>query len=67
MLAFGTDWDVAPLNPLEGIYAAVTRRTLDEKNPNAWVPKEKISITEAVKNILLMVHLQVSRKINLEN
>lgn len=49
MLAFGTDWDVAPLNPLEGIYAAVTRRTLDNKNPNGWVPKEKITVKEAVK------------------
>ena len=49
MLAFGTDWDVAPLNPLEGIYAAVTRRTLDNKNPNGWVPREKITVKEAVK------------------
>lgn len=49
MLAFGTDWDVAPLNPLEGIYAAVTRRTLDDKNPNGWVPNEKITVNEAVK------------------
>ncbi len=49
MLAFGTDWDVAPLNPLEGIYAAVTRQTLDNKNPNGWVPKEKITVKEALK------------------
>ncbi len=49
ILAFGTDWDVAPLNPLEGIYAAVTRRTLDNKNPQGWVPSEKISVNEAVK------------------
>jgi len=49
MLAFGTDWDVAPLNPLLGIYAAVTRRTLDDKNPGGWFPKEKISVEEAVQ------------------
>ena len=49
MLAFGTDWDVAPLNPLEGIYAAVTRRTLENKNPQGWVPSEKIGVNEAVK------------------
>ncbi len=49
MLAFGTDWDVAPLNPLESIYAAVTRRTLDNKNPNGWVPGEKITVKEAIK------------------
>lgn len=30
-LAFGSEWTVAPLSPVEGIYAAVTRRTLDEK------------------------------------
>jgi len=47
-LAFGTDWTVAPLNPLLAIYAAVTRRTLDGKNPDGWVPEEKISVAEAV-------------------
>jgi len=47
-LAFGTDWPVAPLNPLEGIYAAVTRATIDGKTPNGWVPEEKISIDEAL-------------------
>jgi len=48
-LAFGTDWPVAPLDPLQGIYAAVTRATLDGKNPNGWVPQEKISVAEAVE------------------
>ncbi len=48
-LAFGTDWDVAPLNPLLGIYAAATRRTLDDKNPNGWVPEQKITVAEAVQ------------------
>ncbi len=47
-LAFGTDWNVAPLNPLLGIYAAVTRRTLDGKNPNGWLPEQKITVEEAV-------------------
>lgn len=47
-LAFGTDWFVAPLNPMWGIYAAVTRRTLDDKNPNGWVPEQKITVEEAV-------------------
>lgn len=48
-LCFGTDWYVAPLNPLLGLYAAVTRRTLDDKNPDGWIPEQKISIEEAIK------------------
>jgi predicted amidohydrolase YtcJ len=49
MLAFGTDWTVAPLNPLLSIYAAATRRTLDGKNPNGWIPEQRISVAEAVR------------------
>jgi predicted amidohydrolase YtcJ len=49
ILAFGSDWSVAPLNPLTGIHAAVTRRTLDGKNPGGWVPEQKISVEEAVR------------------
>ncbi|MEO5804275.1 MAG: amidohydrolase [Verrucomicrobiota bacterium] len=48
-LAFGTDWTVAPLNPMTSIYAAVTRRTLDDKHPDGWVPEQKISVEEAVR------------------
>lgn len=48
-MCFGTDWYVAPLNPLLGLYAAVTRRTLDDKNPDGWVPEQKISIEDAIK------------------
>ncbi len=48
-LAFGSDWYVAPPTPLEGIYAAVTRRTLDEKNPDGWIPAQKISVEEALR------------------
>jgi len=48
-LAFGTDWSVAPLNPVLGIYAAVTRRTLDGKNANGWIPEQKITVEEAVR------------------
>jgi predicted amidohydrolase YtcJ len=49
-LAFGSDWFVAPPTPLEGIYAAVTRQTLDGKNPEGWVPEQKISVAEALKS-----------------
>ncbi len=48
-LAFGTDWDVAPLDPMQSLYAAVTRATLDGKNPQGWVPELKISLAEAVE------------------
>ena len=47
-LAFGSDWSVAPATPLEGIYAAVTRRTLDDANPNGWVPEQRISVEQAL-------------------
>lgn len=49
VVAFGTDWPVAPLNPLYGIYAAVTRHTVDGKNPNGWIPEEKISVEDAIR------------------
>ncbi len=49
VLAFGTDWYVAPLNPMFGIYAATTRRTLDDKNPGGWIPEQKIPVEETVK------------------
>jgi predicted amidohydrolase YtcJ len=48
-LAFGTDWPVAPLNPLLGIYAAVTRATLDGKNPGGWFPEERLTLDEALR------------------
>jgi predicted amidohydrolase YtcJ len=48
-LAFGTDWDVAPLNPILGVYAAVTRATLDGKNPDGWFPEQKLTVAEAVE------------------
>jgi predicted amidohydrolase YtcJ len=47
-LALGTDWNVAPLNPMLTIYAAVTRATLDGKNPNGWFPEQKLTVPETV-------------------
>ena len=48
-LAFGSDWTVAPLDPIQGIYAAVTRRTLDGRNPGGWFPEQRITVEEALR------------------
>src|SRR5256714_6828614 len=48
-LAFGSDWTVAPLDPMLGVYAAVTRRTLDDRNPGGWVPEQKITVGEPLR------------------
>jgi len=48
-LAFGSDWSVAPIEPLLGIDAAVNRRTLDGKHPEGWFPEQKISVGEAIE------------------
>jgi predicted amidohydrolase YtcJ len=48
-LAFGSDWSVAPPTPIEGIYAAVTRRTLDDAYPDGWIPEQKVTVAEALQ------------------
>lgn len=48
-LAFSSDWPVVPLDPLLGIYAAVTRATLDGKHPGGWVPEERLTVDEALR------------------
>jgi predicted amidohydrolase YtcJ len=48
-VALGSDWFVAPADPIEGIYAAVTRRTLDGRNPGGWIPEQKISVEQALR------------------
>lgn len=48
-LGFGSDWFVAPATPLEGIYAAVTRRTLDGAHPGGWYPEQKIGVEDALR------------------
>jgi len=52
-LAIGTDWPVAPLSPMAGVYAAVTRATLDGKRPDGWIPEQKISVAEALQGYTL--------------
>lgn len=49
VLACGSDWTVAPIDPLTGIYAAVTRRTLDGRYPDGWIPEQKISLENAIR------------------
>ncbi len=49
VLAFGSDWHVAPMEPIMGIYGAATRRTLDGKHPDGWVPEQKITVAEAIR------------------
>ncbi len=48
-LVFGSDWTVAPLNPMLGLYAAVTHATLDGKNPKGWFPEQKLTPKEAIE------------------
>ena len=48
-LSFGSDWSVAPISPVKGIYAAVTRRTVDGKFPDGWFPEQKITPEEALR------------------
>jgi predicted amidohydrolase YtcJ len=47
-VTFGSDWSVAPATPIEGIYAAVTRRTLDGANPDGWVPEQKVTVEQSL-------------------
>ena len=48
-LAFGSDWTVAPIDPLLGLHAADTRRTLDGQHPEGWIPEQKITLDEALR------------------
>lgn len=45
---FGSDWPVAPLDPMTGIDAAVQRHTIDGKNPNGWHPEQRVSIEDTL-------------------
>jgi len=48
-LAFGSDWFVAPPDPVQALFAAVTRRTLDGANPDGWIPEQRITLDEALR------------------
>ena len=57
-LTFGSDWTVAPLDPVRGIFVAVTRKTRDLKHSSGWYPSEKISVEEVPDHILLIMPTQ---------
>ncbi len=46
--AFGSDWSVSSMNPLEGIEVAVTRRQPSEGPGAAWLPEERITLPDAI-------------------
>ena len=48
-LAFGTDYPVEPLNPMEGIYAAVTRKDRKGEEGDGWFPEQKLSREKAIE------------------
>jgi predicted amidohydrolase YtcJ len=47
-ICFGSDWPVAPIDPLTGLAAAVARRTLDGEHPEGWYPRQKVTIGDAL-------------------
>ena len=49
ILAFGSDYQVEPLNPMEGLYAAVTRKDRLGEEGEGWFPEEKLTMEEAIK------------------
>ena len=48
-MGFGSDWPVAPLDPVLGLDAAVNRQTLDGKHPEGWFPEQKVTLAEAIR------------------
>ncbi|MCA1577139.1 MAG: amidohydrolase [Acidobacteria bacterium] len=54
VLSFGTDWPGTsaseyPINPMLGLYAAVTRQTITGQPAAGWFPNERITIEEAIR------------------
>ena len=49
ILAFGTDYQVEPLNPMEGLYAAVTRKDRIGEEGDGWFPEQKLTMEEAIR------------------
>jgi len=47
-MAFGTDFPVSPLNPMQGIYRAITRLHEDGKPEGGWNPEEKLGLADSL-------------------
>ncbi len=61
-MAFGTDFPISELNPLLGVYRAVTRLHEDKKPPGGWIPKEKLTVVEALKHYTISSAYQMFRE-----
>jgi predicted amidohydrolase YtcJ len=48
-LAFGTDYDVEPINPMRGLYACVTREALAGGPAGGWEPQEKLPLPDCIR------------------
>ena len=48
-VCLGSDWPVAPLDPLTGLEAAVVRETIDGKNPDGWFPEQRVTLAQALR------------------
>ena len=48
-LAFASDWDVSEMEPVVGIFTAVTRRGLDNEPPDGWIPEQRVNVETAVE------------------
>ena len=48
VVTFGSDWPVAPLDPLTGLFGAITRQTIDGANPKGWLPDQKVPVEQAL-------------------
>lgn len=48
-VCMGSDWPVAPIDPLTGLDAAVNRETLDGKNPQGWYPDQRVTLAQAMR------------------
>jgi predicted amidohydrolase YtcJ len=53
VLAFGSDWPIVTLNPWTGVQNAVTRQTTGGNPPGGWLPKERISLDDAIRGYTL--------------